>query len=141
MLDAGLGEAKIQRAINEMAKAHFNDDPNAWRRQRNCMRFHLFFDEGDFEGFEDRLNELNRCLKYFPIPAGRVAANSFDEDELAEIIDRSKPIQYQQALLMSNYDPYSKSLPEHSQHLERLEASSKIEKVLQDTSNVKTNEC
>ena len=39
--NTGLGEVKIQRAINEMAKAYFNNDPNAWRRQRNYMRFHL----------------------------------------------------------------------------------------------------
>ena len=76
------------------------------------MRFHLFFNEGSFKSFKDRLNELNRYLKHFPIPSGRTNVTSFSEDELVEIIDRSKPIQYQQALLMSNYDPYSKIIQE-----------------------------
>ena len=52
---------------------------------------------------------------------------SLQDDELVETLDRAKPIKYQQALLTANYDPYSKTLEQCAQYLERLEASAKIE--------------
>ena len=94
------------------------------------MHCHLFFLERNIKKFKERLQELNRHLKHFPVPQGRTAVVSLAEDELLEIIDRAKPLQCQQALLLANCDPHSKSLNEYSQHLERLEASAKIEKAL-----------
>ena len=35
----------------------------------------------------------------------REEVNSLEDDELLEIIDRAKPMEYQQALLAANYDP------------------------------------
>ena len=58
---------------------------------------------------------------------------SFPDDELIDILDKAKPVQYQLALLTSNYDPYSKSMEEQSQYIERLEASAKIGKALRKT--------
>ena len=80
-------ENKLNEALNALAKHIFNDDGDAWRRQRNCMRHHLFFLEGQFKTFKERLAELNGCLKCFPIPPERTDVKSLEEDELLEIID------------------------------------------------------
>ena len=121
---------KLNAAMNNLAKKSFNDDTNAWRRQRRYMRYHLWFSEGQFKDFKSRLIELNRYLKFFPVPENKKTVASLPDDELIEILDKAKPVQYQQALLTSNYDPYSKSMEEYSQYIERLEASAKIEKAL-----------
>ena len=96
------------------------------------MHYSLFFTEGQFKKFKDRLVELNRYLKYFPIPTGKDKVESLPEEKLVEIVDQAKPLQYQRALLQSNYDPYSKTLAEYSQYIKRLEASNLIRKRLKD---------
>ena len=70
------------------------------------MRYHLHFQVGQLHEFRNRLYEMNKYLQYFPIPAGREEVTSLEDDELLEIIDRAKPMEYQQALLAANYDPY-----------------------------------
>ena len=132
-------ETKHKAGIEAIAKYIFNDDTNAWRRQRNYMRYHLFFTEGGYQHFRERLMEMNRYLKYFIIPNGRNTVSVLEEDELLEIVDRAKPIQYQQALLTSNYDPYSKTLGEYTQYLDKLEASVKIQKALDKDTNKNKN--
>ena len=97
-------EEQIKTALDAVAKHIFNDSANAWQRQRNCMHHHLFFLEGNFKKFKERLQELNHHLKCFPITEGRTKVDSLAEDELLEIIDRKKSPQYQQALLLVNYD-------------------------------------
>ena len=131
---------KYQKGIVELTKYVFNDDVNAWRRQRNYMRYHLFFLEGNFKEFRSRIEELNRYLPYFPLAPGKRKNSKLEDDEILEIVDRAKPIQYQQALLVSNYDPYSKSLQEYSEYLERLEASAKIDKILNGNSKAKIHD-
>ena len=119
-------------------KKSFNDDTDAWRRQRRYMRYHLYFAQGQFRDFKVRLLELNRYLKYFPVPENKKTITCLLDDKLIEIIDKAKPVPYQQALLMSNYDPYCKSMEEYSQYLEKLEASAKIDKVLTKSSQAET---
>ena len=131
-------ENRYKNALKELTKHYFNGDENSWRRQRNYMRYHLFFNEDNFQGFLHRLKELNKYLKYFPVPTGRTTVTSLQDDELVEILDRAKPIKYQQALLTANYDPYSKTLEQYAQYLERLEASAKIEAAL--TSSTKSTD-
>ena len=48
----------------------------------------------------------------------------FDENiATLEIIDRAKPLQYQQALLQNHYDPYAKSLTDYCAYLTRLDTN------------------
>ena len=77
-----------------------------------------------------RLLALNKYLKYFLKPAGCNNVTSLGEDELVEILDRAKPIKYHWTLLMANYDPSACMIMEYSQYLERLKASTNIEKAL-----------
>ena len=52
------------------------------------------------------------------------------DDELVEILDRAKPLEYQQELLAANYDPYAKTFAEFSQYLLNLEQRAAIAKAL-----------
>ena len=102
------------------------------------MRYHLYFAQGQFRDFKVRLLELNRYLKYFPVLENKKTVTCLPDNKLIEIIDKAKPVPYQQALLTSNYDPYCKSMEEYSQYLEKLEASAKIDKVLTKSSQAET---
>ena len=102
------------------------------------MRYHLYFAQGQFRDFKVRLLELNRYLKYFPVLENKKTVTCLPDDKLIEIIDKAKPVPYQQALLTSNYDPYCKSMEEYSQYLEKLEASAKIDRVLTKSSQAET---
>ena len=96
------------------------------------MHYSLYFLEGQFKTFNERLMELNRYIKYFPIPADKKTIELLPKDELVEIVDRAKLLQYQCALLQANYDPYLKTLAEYSQYIECLKASNLIGKTLKD---------
>ena len=135
---ASTDAAKLTSAINKVAKKSFNDDTNEWRRQRRYMCYHLYFAQGQFQDFKVRLLELNRYLKYFPVLENKKTITCLPDNKLIEIIDKAKPVPYQQALLTSNYDPYCKSMEEYSQYLEKLEASAKIDKVLTKSSQAET---
>jgi hypothetical protein len=73
---------------------------------------------------------MNKYLKYFPVPEGRDEVEVLSDDELVEILDRAKPLGYQQELLKANYDPYSKDFHEYGRYLENLEASVRIDRAL-----------
>ena len=112
MWETGLGAIQAR---------YFNNDQNAWRRQRNYMRYHLYFHDTNFQVFKSRLLELNKYLKYFPVPTGRTGVASLQDDKLVEILDSAKPIECRQQLLTANYDPYAKTFGEYSQYLQNLE--------------------
>ena len=64
-------DQKWKSGIKAVQSKYFNNDQNAWKRQRNYMRFHLFFKDDNFKAFRARLLALNKYLKYFPVPTGR----------------------------------------------------------------------
>ena len=72
------------------------------------------------------MKQLNKYLKYFPVPLGKRNVQSLPEDNLIEIIDNAKPLEYHQQMLQNNYNPYSKSVEEFVQYIERMEVSTKI---------------
>ena len=90
------------------------------------MRYNLYFSTTKVRSFEKRLKQLNQYLKYFPIPTGRDTVEPLPDDQLLEIIDMAKPIEYQQTLLKSNYDPYETTLPEYCKFSFNLEAAAKL---------------
>ena len=119
-------EKKVTDALKKVTLKAFNNDRHAYRRQVQYMRYQLYFTTTNFKTFEHRLKQLNKYLKYFPIPPGKRDIKSLPDDQLIEIIDNSKPLEYHQQMLQNNYDPYDKSLEEFVQYIERLEASAKI---------------
>ena len=134
LFNTTLGEsttaASVRNAINAVALKAFRNDRNAYRRQVNYMRYHLYFTKQNFKAFEGRLKQMNSYLPYFPRRATGRAPEALSDSDLMEIIDQAKPIEYQQKLLENNYDPYDQTLEAYSQYLERLEASAKIEQSL-----------
>ena len=105
-----LTEAILNDCIAKVALRAFSDDQNAYRRQVHYMRYNLYFSTTEVRSFEKRLKQLNQYLKYFPIPTGRDTVEPLPDDQLLEIIDMAKPIEYQETLLKSNYDPYETTL-------------------------------
>ena len=95
------------------------------------MRYNLYFSTTEVQSFEKRLKQLNQYLKYFPIPTGRDMVEPLPDDQSLEIIDVAKPIEYQETLLNSNYDPYETTLPEYCKFSFNLEAAAKLTTVQQ----------
>ena len=70
------------------------------------MRYQLYFTGTNFQTFLHRLKQLNKYLKYFPISETTTSVQPLPDDDLIEIIDNAKPIEYNQYKLQNNYDPY-----------------------------------
>ena len=85
--------------------------------------------------FKRRLNEQNEFLKYFPPPPGKRSVSPLTEEELVEIVDRAKPVEYHCDVLANNYDPYQKTLQEFTEYLERLETKKNIQQAMAKRNN------
>ena len=48
---------------------------------------------------------------------------------LGLFIDNAKPLEYNQAMLQNNYDPYDKTLDEFVRYIEKLEQAAKFTKL------------
>jgi hypothetical protein len=79
----------------------------------------------------------NTYLRYFPIPADRDEVKSLPDDELLEIVDRAKRVEWQRDLLSANIDPYSMTLSQYYEYLEKLETKHEMDKILRKTSKDK----
>ena len=134
-----VNEAKLKKAIEAVTLKAFNNDTNAYRRQLKYMRYNIHFNKTHFKEFETRLRELNNFLPYFPSPPGNTDAVSLTDDQLVEIIDQAKPMEYQQQLLEANFDPYSNGLAKFALYLERLDASANIEASLNKQQRAQSN--
>ena len=115
----------VQEALDKVTLKVFNS-PHAYRRQVRYMRYQLYFTTTNFADFLHRLKQLNKYLKYFPVPPQKEKVASLTDDDLIEIIDNAKPFEYNEAMLKNNYDPYDKNLEEFSQYMERLEQAEKF---------------
>ena len=80
----------------------------------------------NFNKFLEQLKQLNNYFPYFPIPSGRTTVEKLPDDQLLEIIDRAKPIEYQRAILQQNYDPYTATLEEFCRTIKNLEATQSL---------------
>ena len=141
---AELAKRKLQAGYAGIAKHLFLPVESAWRRQRTYLRYHLKFGQMTVNEFRNRLLEMNKYLKYFPVPPNKSAVSSLDAEELVEILDRAKPIEYHMDVLTAGYDPYSKSFEEYVEYIERLETKHALSKRLEggggdeeDTSSTK----
>ena len=105
-----LKEEDVDEALEKVTLKAFRNDHHAYRRQVRYMRYQLYFTTTNFENFFHRLKQLNNYLKYFPIPPQKGEVKPLSEDDLMEIIDNAKPLEYNQAMLQNNYYPYDKPL-------------------------------
>ena len=125
-------EDDIEDALEKVTLKVFKNDIHAYRRQVRYMRYQLYFTGTNFQAFLHRLKQLNKYLKYFPISETTTAVTPLPDDDLIEIIDNAKPIEYNQYMLQNNYDPYQDTLEEFSQYIDRLQKSVKIENSLNE---------
>lgn len=82
-------EGHFNEAIERLGLDYF-PSVNAYRRQRNYLRYHVFMIDMSLSDFRAELRRQNNFLKYFPIPNEGVACESLSDDELVEIVDRTK---------------------------------------------------
>ena len=126
--DRALTDKKVNNALLKVSLKAFSNDCHAHRCQVQYMRYQLYFTTNNIKQFAHRLKQLNKYLKYAPVPARKRSVQSLPEDNLIEIIDNTKPLEYHQQMLQHNYEPYGKSLEEFVQYVERLEAIANIGK-------------
>ena len=135
-----LAEKRLVKGFNALAKQLFVPVDSAWRRQRSYLRFHVKFGNMTVAEFRRRLMEQNEFLKYFPTPVGKnKSVSKLTEEELVEIVDRAKPVEYHCDVLANNYDPYQKTLQEYTEYLERLEVKHNIQKAMAKRDNQSNN--
>ena len=124
-------EGHFNEAIERLGLDYF-PSVNAYRRQRNYLRYHVFMIDMSLSDFRAELRRQNNFLKYFPIPNEGVACESLSDDELVEIVDRAKRVEWQRDLLTANIDPYALSLDDYYRYLEKLEVKHNIDKALRE---------
>lgn len=105
---------------------------HSYRRQRNYLRYHVFMMDMSLADFKAELRRQNNFLKYFPVPDDRETCEMLPDDELVEIVDRAKRVEWQRDLLTANIDPYALSLGEYYRYLEKLEVKHNIDKALRE---------
>lgn len=93
-----INRVRFDEAIEQLGLRYFNSR-HAYRRQRNYLRYHVFMMDMPLEDFKAELLRQNTYLQYFPIPADRDAVTSLPDDELLEIVDRAKRVEWQRDLL------------------------------------------
>ena len=118
-------------AIEKLGLDYF-PSVHSYRRQRNYLRYHVFMMDMSLADFKAELRRQNNFLKYFPVPDDREKCDILPDDELVEIVDRAKRVEWQRDLLTANIDPYALSLEEYYRYLEKLEVKHNIDKALRE---------
>ena len=122
-------EDRYTEAIETLGKKYFPTE-HAYRRQKSYLRYHLFMMDMKLSDFKAELLRQNTYLRYFPIPDDKESVEGFPDDELVEIVDRAKRIEWQRDLLTANIEPYSMTLDEFYKYLEKLEVKYNMDKAL-----------
>ena len=99
-------------ALNDVAKAPFGREGDwqyAYRYQQSYLRKNLFMGDMDPDKFSDRLIKLNRMLAFFPfmdddLPIER---EPLDDDELIDIFDSSKKIEWHVTMMSQGKRPHT----------------------------------
>ena len=126
------GNVVLQHVLNDVARKIFgNEWKIAARTQKTYMRNNLHIEDKNPEVFYDRLKELNRYLPYFPYRDGQAPPDTLPEDEIMDILDRAKKIDWHVTMLSQGRRPESfedaESLVEY---LKQLYAADKLAKAI-----------
>ena len=122
-------EDTYNEAIERLGHFYFGSE-HAYRRQKSYLRYHVFMMEMSLVDFRAELLRQNNMLQYFPVPDDRTKCDVFEDDELVEILDRAKRVEWQLDLLTANINPYLMSLDQYYKYLEKLEAKYEMDKHL-----------
>ena len=129
---------EFDEAIERLGLDYFAS-ANAYRRQRNYLRYHIFMMDMTLNDFRTELRRQNNFLRYFPIPDDRESCEMIPDDELVDIVDRAKRIEWQRDLLTANIDPYTLTLEEYYRYLEKLEVKHTLDQTLREANKRKAD--
>ena len=117
----------LELALNEVAKSVFVMS-NPLRRQKYYIRHYVFKeDHVSVRDFTRTLSEYNQYFKYFPYSESRnKRPKPLPDDELADILNRAKPVRWHLDMLGANIDPYAQSYANFVDYLEWLEVKDSI---------------
>ena len=119
----------VHCTLNDLALEVFKV-PYAARRQKHYMRNCLSFTGTAVRDWGTRLMELNKYFPHFPVDEwndGLVMQTSLPDDEINDILDRAKPIEWQLTMLKSNLDVQNMSWEQIMEYYEKLELSEKLQ--------------
>ena len=93
-------EALCTKILNDIAKKIFgNQWATAARTQKRYMRRSLSMQNVDPEVFYERLKKMNSYLPYFPCSDVQERPTGLAEDEIIDILDAAKPIDWHVTML------------------------------------------
>jgi hypothetical protein len=84
----------FREAIKKLGVDYF-PSVHAYRRQRNYLRYHVFMMDTSLSDFKAELPRQNNSLKYFPVPDDCEYCKVLPDDDLVEILDRAKRVEWQ----------------------------------------------
>lgn len=119
----------LELALNDVAKNVFVT-PNAERRQKFYLRHYCFkTDDMSVRDFSRTLFEYNQYLEFFPYDEKKEhRPKPMPNDELADILNRAKPVRWHLDMLGANIDPYDFEFDAFQDYLERLEIKDSLER-------------
>lgn len=91
--------------INDTAKAFFPNWQTAARQQKSYMRTCLYMGDSEPKKFLKRIVQMNEMFKYFPFRDGYNVPAPLAEDELLDIADSSKKLEWHLTMLSQGKRP------------------------------------
>ena len=126
------GNDLLRQVLNDVARKIFgNEWKIAARTQKTYMRNNLHIEDRNPEVFFDRLKEMNRYLPYFPYRDDQNPPDTLPEDEIMDILDRAKKIDWHVTMLSQGRRPESFDNAEGLvEYLKQLYAADKLAKAI-----------
>jgi hypothetical protein len=115
----------IELVLRDVGLEYFPKSDICMYIQKYYMRRGLYMGlNTSAQQFVERLNDLNRCLLYFPEETPR----QLDQDEIIEILDQAKAVdpEWHEAMVNANMDTFEMSNEESVSYFKRLENLEKI---------------
>lgn len=100
-------ETVLAAALNDVARKIFGSWETAARRQKSYMRKNLHMGEQNPEEFADRVDKMNRGFQYFPRADNMTEVSKLDVEEIIDILDHSKKIEWHMTMLAQGKRPES----------------------------------
>ena len=118
------------QALNDVALMVFKDGTDSIRAQKRYLRNNLSIGNMDPEMWAQRLEKINRYLQYFPVEtvtADNPRNKPLAEDELVDIMDNAKKVEWHAIMLQQGRKPHSfRTLNEAVAYYKRLYEADKF---------------
>ncbi len=121
----------LQLTLNGVARKIFKDWEYAIRNQKRYMVHGLAMGHKDPEAFIDRVQKMNRFIKYFPSPDPSTKPSGLDERDMMDLIIMAAPAEWHISMLSQGKrtDRFT-SIEEVTEYLVQLHRADKLRKTL-----------